>query len=142
MRAEQPTDRGDRSIERQVSIQLAIGAVDYWLAHERTRPYDPRDHEVSEIRVLASRCRMEIVDLTSCDLEPIHAPGSIQPFVSLVAFKEGTSKIGWWSEDLPSHPLMGRAASHVSAMSPLSLFGASMDSSAHGSISTMVAATR
>ena len=66
---------------------------------------------------------MATVDLTSCDLEPIHIPGSVQPFVSLVAFKEGSSQIGWWSEDFPSHPLMARAASGVSAMSPTSLFG-------------------
>ena len=66
---------------------------------------------------------MATVDLNSCDLEPIHIPGSVQPFVSLVAFKEGSSQIGWWSEDFPAHALMPRGAIAVSAMGPLSLFG-------------------
>ena len=79
---------------------------------------------------------MATVDLKSCDLEPIHIPGSVQPFVSLVAFKEGSSQIGWWSEDFPSHP-MARAASSVSAMSPTSLFGDALAGADHHAPATI-----
>ena len=66
---------------------------------------------------------MATVDLSSCELEPIHIPGAIQPCGSLVAFKEGASSIGWWSEDFPSHPLMPRSESGVAGLSPTSIFG-------------------
>ena len=49
---------------------------------------------------------MSTVDLGSCELEPIQFPGAIQPYGSLVAFKEGAARLLWWSEDIPSHPLM------------------------------------
>jgi chemotaxis family two-component system sensor kinase Cph1 len=80
---------------------------------------------------------MATVDLKRCDLEPIHIPGSIQPFVSLVAFKEGSSQIGWWSEDFSSHPLMARATSGLSAMSPTALFGHALAGARHDAPATI-----
>ncbi|GAC1599872.1 MAG: ATP-binding protein [Myxococcales bacterium] len=52
---------------------------------------------------------MATLDSTTCDQEAIQIPGAIQPFGSLVAFKEGSHRLEWWSEDFPSHPLAARA---------------------------------
>ena len=64
---------------------------------------------------------MEPTELTSCDLEPIHISGAIQPHGSLVAFKKGAVRLGWWSQDLPAHPLMAGLA--VATVRPDKLFG-------------------
>lgn len=50
------------------------------------------------------------LDLASCELEPIHIPGAIQSFGTLLAFEDGTRKAGWWSEDFTDHPLRRPAA--------------------------------
>ena len=65
---------------------------------------------------------MTIIDLSSCELEPIHIPGSIQPFGSLVAFKEGSGRLSWWSEDVLGHPLMPRRLDDVVALGVDGLF--------------------
>lgn len=54
------------------------------------------------------------VDLTNCDLEPIHIPGSIQPYgVMLIAHPETGEIVGYAGVDKVSDAVLGRNLSEV-----------------------------
>lgn len=66
---------------------------------------------------------MSPIDLSGCELEPIHVPGATQPFGSLLAFRPGSDRVSWWSEDFLSHPLMPGATSDLANVSREEIFG-------------------